>query len=103
MGIVAAGIVEQDSDRDYFEIEEPISFKDEVTGTELLALPGDKFEITAMIDFNSHILGHQYASLQNIEEYETQIAPCRTLFLSVNWNNYLIKTSSKEVTSIMQS
>ena len=77
-GIRDAGIVELDSDRDYFEIEEPISFKDEVTGTELLALPGDKFEITAMIDFNSHILGHQYASLQNIEEYDTQIAPCRT-------------------------
>jgi len=77
-GIVNAGLLEQDSDRDYFEIEEPISFRDEVTGTELLALPGDKFEITAMIDFNSHILGHQYASLQNIEEYQTQIAPCRT-------------------------
>ncbi len=77
-GIVAAGIVEQEMDREYFEIEEPISFKDEVTGTELLALPGDKFEITAMIDFNSQILGHQYASLHNIDEYETQIAPCRT-------------------------
>ena len=77
-GIVAAGLVEQDADREYFEIEEPISFKDEVTGTELLALPGDKFEITAMIDFNSQILGHQYASLHNISEYESQIAPCRT-------------------------
>lgn len=77
-GILKAGILEQDIDREYFEIEEPISFKDEVTGTELLALPGDKFEITAMIDFNSQILGHQYASLQNIEEYTTQIAPCRT-------------------------
>src|SRR5688500_4277926 len=54
-----AGILEQDADREYFEIEEPISFKDELTGTELLALPGDKFEITAMIDFNSQILGHQ--------------------------------------------
>ncbi len=31
-----------------------------------------------MIDFNSQILGHQYASLHNIDEYETQIAPCRT-------------------------
>src|SRR5688500_8722515 len=50
-GIVNAGIVEQDAEREYFEIEEPISFKDELTGTELLALPGDKFEITAMIDF----------------------------------------------------
>ncbi len=77
-GIQKAGIVEQDSDREYFEIIEPISFKDEVTGTELLALPGDKFEITAMIDFNSQILGHQYASLQNIEDYPLQIAPCRT-------------------------
>ncbi len=77
-GIVAAGIVQQDSDREYFEIEEPISFKDELTGTELLALPGDKFEITAMIDFNSQILGHQYASLQNMEDYQNQIAPCRT-------------------------
>jgi UDP-3-O-[3-hydroxymyristoyl] N-acetylglucosamine deacetylase / 3-hydroxyacyl-[acyl-carrier-protein] dehydratase len=77
-GILKAGIKAQDSDREYFEIEEPISYRDEVTGTELLALPGDKFEITAMIDFNSQILGHQYASLQNIEEYATQIAPCRT-------------------------
>jgi UDP-3-O-[3-hydroxymyristoyl] N-acetylglucosamine deacetylase/3-hydroxyacyl-[acyl-carrier-protein] dehydratase len=77
-GIEDAGLLEQDSDREYFEIEEPISFKDEVTGTELLALPGDKFEITAMIDFNSHVLGHQYASLQNMDEYATQIAPCRT-------------------------
>ena len=77
-GILGAGIMAQDSDREYFEIEEPISFRDEVTGTELLALPGDKFEVTAMIDFNSQVLGHQYASLQHIEDYSTQIAPCRT-------------------------
>jgi len=77
-GILGAGILEQATDREYFEIEEPISFRDEVTGTELLALPGDKFEVTAMIDFNSQILGHQYASLQNIDDYATQIAPCRT-------------------------
>ncbi|MEP6648105.1 MAG: bifunctional UDP-3-O-[3-hydroxymyristoyl] N-acetylglucosamine deacetylase/3-hydroxyacyl-ACP dehydratase, partial [Saprospiraceae bacterium] len=77
-GIVNAGLVEQDMEREYFEIEEPISFKDEVTGTELLALPGDNFELTAMIDFNSQILGHQYASMNSMDEYETQIAPCRT-------------------------
>ncbi len=77
-GILGAGLLEQATDREYFEIEEPISFRDEVTGTELLALPGDKFEVTAMIDFNSQILGHQYASLQNIDDYATQIAPCRT-------------------------
>ncbi len=77
-GIQKAGVVEQDADREYFEIEEPISYRDEVTGTELLALPSDNFEITAMIDFNSQILGHQYASLENINDYAEQIAPCRT-------------------------
>ena len=77
-GILGAGLLKQATDREYFEIEEPISFRDEVTGTELLALPGDKFEVTAMIDFNSQILGHQYASLQNIADSATQIAPCRT-------------------------
>jgi UDP-3-O-[3-hydroxymyristoyl] N-acetylglucosamine deacetylase/3-hydroxyacyl-[acyl-carrier-protein] dehydratase len=82
-GILKAGIVDQHLDREYFEILEPISFRDEVTGTELLALPGDKFEITAMIDFNSPILGHQYASLHNIEDYALQIAPCRT-FVFIN-------------------
>jgi UDP-3-O-[3-hydroxymyristoyl] N-acetylglucosamine deacetylase / 3-hydroxyacyl-[acyl-carrier-protein] dehydratase len=77
-GIQSAGSIEQPAEREYFEIEEPISFRDEVTGTELLALPGDTFEVTAMIDFNSQILGHQYASLQHMEDYATQIAPCRT-------------------------
>lgn len=77
-GIAGAGVVEQDADREYFEVEEPIAFKDELTGTELLALPGDGFEVTAMIDFNSNVLGYQYASLQNLEDYRDQIAPCRT-------------------------
>ncbi len=73
-----AGIEEQDEPREYFEVLEPISYKDEVTGTELLALPSENFEVTAMIDFNSPVLGHQYANLMHIEDYEKEIAPCRT-------------------------
>jgi len=76
--IEEAGIEEQDAKRDYFEIEEPISYKDELTGSELLALPADSYQITTMIDFNSPVLGQQYASLENIEDYKKQIAPCRT-------------------------
>ncbi len=76
--IEEAGIVELDQEREYFEITEPISYIDEVTGTELLALPSDEFEVTALIDFNSPILGHQYASLKGLENYKKEIAPCRT-------------------------
>jgi len=73
-----AGIKEQDQDVDYFEVLEPIHYKDEVTGTEMLALPAEDFKVTTMIDFDSNVLGHQYASLEAIEDYATEIAPCRT-------------------------
>lgn len=73
-----AGRQELAADREYFEITEPISYKDEVTGTELLALPADHFEVTTMIDFNSSVLGPQFAALHNLTEYSSEIAPCRT-------------------------
>ena len=76
--ISEAGIEEQELEREYFEIDEPISYKNEETGAELLALPADDFQVTTMIDFNSPVLGHQYASLESIDSYKTEIAPSRT-------------------------
>ena len=72
------GIVEQEALREYFEILEPISYRDEVTGTELLALPADNFSVTVMIDFHSSLLNHQYASLEHTPQYKDEIAACRT-------------------------
>jgi UDP-3-O-[3-hydroxymyristoyl] N-acetylglucosamine deacetylase/3-hydroxyacyl-[acyl-carrier-protein] dehydratase len=76
--IQAAGKTELDLEREYFVVSEPISYKDEVTGTELLALPADAFEATVMIDFNSSVLGPQFASLHDMDNYVTEVAPCRT-------------------------
>lgn len=73
-----AGRSDLEIDRDYFIVTEPVAYKDEVTGTELLALPSDHFEATVMIDFNSKVLGQQFAALNNLEDYVTDIAPCRT-------------------------
>lgn len=76
--LLKAGRTELAVDREYFEVTEPISYKDEVTGTELLALPSDHFEVTTMIDFDSTVLGPQFAALHDLSEYTTEIAPCRT-------------------------
>lgn len=73
-----AGISEQDTDREYFIVEEPIVYRDEETGTELMALPHDGFEVVTLIDFGSPVLGMQYATLKQIEDFEREIAPCRT-------------------------
>jgi len=76
--IQSAGLQEQNEAREYFEVTEPIVFRDEVSGSELTALPHDGFEVIAMIDFNSPVLSQQYAHLQHLEDYAKEIAPCRT-------------------------
>jgi UDP-3-O-[3-hydroxymyristoyl] N-acetylglucosamine deacetylase/3-hydroxyacyl-[acyl-carrier-protein] dehydratase len=76
--ILEAGREALEQERDYFVVTEPISYKDEVTGTELLALPADDFEATVMIDFSSKVLGPQFASLHHMADYVSEIAPCRT-------------------------
>ena len=85
----AVGIEEQDESREYFIIKEPISFKDEENGSELMIMPFDGFEIVTMIDFNSPVLGQQYANYTGtVGEYEKNIAPCRT-FVFVHELEYL--------------
>ena len=72
------GLEQQDKEREYFVIEEPISYKNEETGAEFLALPADNFELTVLIDYDSPILGQQYAELTDWDDYVKEIAPCRT-------------------------
>ncbi|MEO0733531.1 MAG: bifunctional UDP-3-O-[3-hydroxymyristoyl] N-acetylglucosamine deacetylase/3-hydroxyacyl-ACP dehydratase [Bacteroidota bacterium] len=76
--LLEAGFEEQDAPRDYFIVEEPITYRDEASGTEIVALPYDGFEVVSMIDFDSPVLGQQYATLRGYTDYATEIAPCRT-------------------------
>lgn len=76
--IQEVGIVEQEAFREYLEIRELIKYVDEETGSELIAIPADTFEVTTLIDFDSPVLGMQYAKMDSIEEYNSEIAKCRT-------------------------
>lgn len=85
-----AGIQGQTEEREYFEVPEPIFFRDEATGSEMMALPSEKFEVTTLIDFNSDVLGQQYAELRQLSDFEKEIAPCRT-FVFLHELEYLFK------------
>lgn len=76
--IAKVGTVEQGAERNYFIIREKTIFRDEKNNIEIVAYPDDGFSIDVMIDYNSRVLGHQYAKLINLEDFEKQIAPCRT-------------------------
>lgn len=73
-----AGITAQSEDREYFVVTEPIHYRNEETGSELIAMPSDHYEVTTMIDFNSNVLGKQFAYLSDLSQYRENIAPART-------------------------
>ena len=81
-----AGIVEQDSSKDFLEIESPILYSEHEGDLlkELVVLPSDDFRITFMVDYKKPALGSQYTVMFSLEnEFVTQYAPARTFtFLS---------------------
>jgi UDP-3-O-[3-hydroxymyristoyl] N-acetylglucosamine deacetylase/3-hydroxyacyl-[acyl-carrier-protein] dehydratase len=79
-----AGIVEQDSPRDYLVIEKTISYSDEQRGVDIVVFPSDEFRLTCMVDYQIPTLGTQYTTMYSLsEEFVTEFAPARTFcFLS---------------------
>ncbi|MDO9261404.1 MAG: bifunctional UDP-3-O-[3-hydroxymyristoyl] N-acetylglucosamine deacetylase/3-hydroxyacyl-ACP dehydratase [Flavobacteriaceae bacterium] len=73
-----AGIIEQEEEREVFIVKEVISYKDEETGSEIMIMPSDEYEITTMVDFGTKILGTQNASIKSIKEFKKEIANART-------------------------
>lgn len=76
--IKRVGIVGQNAPKDCYIIRKKIEVKDEVTGSCVTILPDEQFSITAMISFDSKVLSSQFATLENLDDFEKEIAPSRT-------------------------
>ena len=78
--IEAVGLQEQNADRNWYVLKEPIWFETKERGTEMLGVPtpGGEFRLTVMVDYNSPVLGTQHASMYHTGEFKDEIAPCRT-------------------------
>lgn len=73
-----AGVQEQDADIEEYVVKEIISYKDEVTGSEIILMPSDEYQVTTMVDFGTKILGTQNATLDKIADFKEEIADART-------------------------
>ncbi|WP_281233599.1 bifunctional UDP-3-O-[3-hydroxymyristoyl] N-acetylglucosamine deacetylase/3-hydroxyacyl-ACP dehydratase [Flavobacterium gelatinilyticum] len=76
--IEKAGIEEQDASRNVYVVKEVISFTDEATGSEILVMPSDDYQVTTMVDFGTKVLGTQNATLKSIADFKEEIANSRT-------------------------
>ncbi|WP_298061836.1 bifunctional UDP-3-O-[3-hydroxymyristoyl] N-acetylglucosamine deacetylase/3-hydroxyacyl-ACP dehydratase [uncultured Rikenella sp.] len=76
-----AGIVPQDAPRKYYEISEKTVLALD-NGREIVAYPDDVFSVTANVDFDSHVVGKQYAvfsvGTDGGDDFAAAVAPSRT-------------------------
>jgi len=74
----AAEIIEQDAEREYFELTENLTYEDPIKKVEMLAVPQDAYRCTVMVDYNSEVLGTQHAGIYDISQFKSEISKCRT-------------------------
>ncbi|WP_345374774.1 bifunctional UDP-3-O-[3-hydroxymyristoyl] N-acetylglucosamine deacetylase/3-hydroxyacyl-ACP dehydratase [Algivirga pacifica] len=76
--LMEVGLEEQAAQRKFFEIPEGIFYEEKDRKVEIAALPLNDYRVTVMVDYNSQVLGSQHAMMADIEQFVTEIAPCRT-------------------------
>lgn len=76
--IAAVGTVEQKDDKEYYVVKHKIEVVDESSGSKIMILPDDEFSVEVKVNFHSPVLANQYASMEHVNDFATQIAPART-------------------------
>lgn len=93
--IQKVGLQEQNAARDYYIVKHKVEVKDEETGASIMLLPDDHFCINTLISFNSPVLNNQFATMNDVKDFPTEIAASRTFVfvreLEMLLQNNLIK------------
>ena len=72
------GLKEQEACREEYVVTEVISYVDEKSGSEIMLMPAEEYQLTTMVDFGTKILGTQNASIKSITEFKDEISDSRT-------------------------
>ena len=93
--IQKVGSVEQNAPRDFYIVKHKIEVKDEESGASLIILPDEKFSVNVLISFDSPVLNNQFASMNDLSEFPSELAASRTFVfvreIEMLLNNNLIK------------
>ena len=76
--IKEVGLVSQDLEREYYIVKQRTEVVSEDGRSRILLLPDHSFGVDVHISFDSPILSNQFASLDNLKKFETEIAASRT-------------------------
>ncbi len=76
--ILETGIEEQEAERRYYHVTEKMVHTIPEKGVAIILYPDDEFSVSLHVDYNSKVIGNQYATFNPGDNYAEKIAPCRT-------------------------
>ena len=76
--IQRVGIVEQEAEKEYLVIDEPIEYHDEQSGSVLRIEPAEEFSVSVVISFDGSSISDQRAELAHMADFSREIAAART-------------------------
>lgn len=86
------GIEEQHDEKDYYIVKSKFEVRDEETGASIVVLPDTTFSVDVMVNYGSPVLNNQFASLETMDDFKTEIASSRT-FVFVREIEPLVKAN----------
>ncbi|MFI3281878.1 MAG: bifunctional UDP-3-O-[3-hydroxymyristoyl] N-acetylglucosamine deacetylase/3-hydroxyacyl-ACP dehydratase [Rikenellaceae bacterium] len=76
--ITEVGLAEQAADRNFYQVTEKMVYTVPEKGVAIILYPDDEFSVSVHVDYNSKVIGNQYATFVPGDDYSAKIAPCRT-------------------------
>ena len=73
-----AEIEELNTQRKEYIIKDTVTFKDEEYGSEITVIPSDTYQVTAMVDYETKVLGTQNATLSKLSDFKKDFSNART-------------------------
>ncbi len=90
-----AGIQTQEAEKRILVIKEKVEFEIPEKKIKVTIEPAEKLSFSVEIDYETKVLGKQFATLDNMADFKNEIAPCRTFVflheLEFLLNNNLVK------------
>lgn len=76
--IERVGFMEQEAEKDYFVVTEPIEYRD-ANGVSIVRIePAEEFSVSVLVSFDQSAISDQHADLMHMEDFAKEIAPSRT-------------------------
>lgn len=76
--IQSVGVEEQQCDKDFFVVTKKITYQLPESNSTITILPDDSFSVQVLIGYDSPVLSNQFAVLDSMSDFASEVAPCRT-------------------------